>query len=326
MLQADDDYEYRFTVIFPKATAYSIDDIVSFISVVEQRLDASEWNDDARNEFKAELIERLLKSVVDGQFELRNLSLNKVIAPPINKSSISTKVLPDSSKPSPVKAFWIFLRNTFSDPSFIKALKHSTSAPRNSRSRQDYKSDFWWARMTFIYRSDLVKFCKGQRILATFEDESVKTSELTGSNQDAITKQKFCESSKEDVAQPVDNQDAIASSKCASAELKCIVQSEDKSEIADDNALQNVRISDNKKASRDQRKFGPEERQVLLKGFDGLPDSSYVNIDVVAAFFDIAPSTVERRTRSGILKKHHLGERDTRWLVGEVRTAKRNIK
>ena len=108
-----DDFEYRYTVIFPEAKTYSVDDILSFISAVEHHLDSNEWNDDARNEFKTELIERLLKSVVEGKFDLWNSSLNKVLAPPINKSSKPTNVLANSLKPSPVKTFWKFLSKTF---------------------------------------------------------------------------------------------------------------------------------------------------------------------------------------------------------------------
>ena len=45
-MQADDNFEYRYTVVFPEAKAYSVDDILNYISAVEHHLDSDKWNDD----------------------------------------------------------------------------------------------------------------------------------------------------------------------------------------------------------------------------------------------------------------------------------------
>ena len=336
MKEDDDNFEYRYTVIFPNAKTYSVDDILNFISAVEHHLDSNEWNEEARNVFKEELIERLLKSVVERKFELWDISLNRVAAPPANESSKSTNVLSNSRKLSPVKASLQFLSKTFSrppEPDFIKALENPPTVSHIRRSRQDYKTTFWWARMTFIYKSDLVKFCRYQRILATFEDENEKTTEQTGSNQDSITKKDNCAGTKENavllknnppvIEPPEDNPAAqnppeqetpivvLSEQRLLPAELKRKDKSKDKSKVADDKYLENPSTGN---------------MHPSFINFNKLPDDAYVSMEVVCALFGCSESTVVRRTQKGMLKKHSMGVRDARWNVGELRDALKKNK
>jgi hypothetical protein len=175
-MQDKDNVERPYTLIFPEAKAYAVDDVLNFILAVECPCDPDRTNNNAeyRNEFKAYLIERLLKSVIEGKFELWDSYLKKVVAPPIKNSGRSTEVLAESLKPSPVNTFWQFLSKTFSrppEPSFIQALENPAIVPHNRISRIGYKEDLWWARMTSILKPDLVKFCNDERILVTFEGE-----------------------------------------------------------------------------------------------------------------------------------------------------------
>lgn len=57
-----------------------------------------------------------------------------------------------------------------------------------------------------------------------------------------------------------------------------------------------------------------------LKNFDDLPDSAYVPIAVVCGLFTCSPATVWRRVLLGeLVAPHRIGQRTTRWKVGELR-------
>jgi predicted DNA-binding transcriptional regulator AlpA len=59
-----------------------------------------------------------------------------------------------------------------------------------------------------------------------------------------------------------------------------------------------------------------------LTVFDKLPDAAYVALPVVCALFSCSPSTVWRRVQSGqLISPHRIGNRTTRWNVGEIRAA-----
>ena len=314
-MQADDNFEYRYTVIFPEANAYSVDDILNFISAVEHHLDSDKWDDDARNEFKLDLIERLLGAVIDKKFELWNSYLNKVVPPPIQSSRSSPKGLSDSSEPSPIKRFWKFLIKSFSrpiEPVLLQASENPTSIPHGHQSRQSYKNDFWWARLTFIYKSDLIKFCQGQKIRATFK----KTSEPAPASEMPIAQNENSTGAKinNTLAAPSPTQGLpvdipVAQNPPPADSSNHELPSGRESMIAGDTPLQN-RITGSMHPS--------------FLNFKNLPDDAYVPMEVVCALFGCSESTVVRRTKKGILKKHSKGVRDARWNVGELREVLKN--
>lgn len=59
-----------------------------------------------------------------------------------------------------------------------------------------------------------------------------------------------------------------------------------------------------------------------LRGFDDLPASAYVRVQVVAALRGCTPNTVWRHARQGILPApKKIGPALTAWNVGELRSA-----
>ena len=331
-MKTQEDYEYRYNVIFPESKAYAVDDVLNFIATVEQQLDSKEKKDHARNEFKANLINRLLKSVIEGEFELWNMSLNKVMAPPLQIKSESITDRGEKEFASPINVFLNYLFKKFArptTPNFEKILNQSNGKklPQINPTRE-YKTNFWWARMTFIYRADLIKFCKAQRINANFETE-VDLAIVQEKDNDLKSHIKDNEKNELDtnyleISQPKQEQkiDTHLAQEHVEQESIKINTSEAVIDVPDISVTQYFNEATSNqvgKSNRNQRKAEPAERKNLLNGFDDLPDSTYININVVAAYFDISTSTVERRTRAGILKKHQFGERDTRWLVREIR-------
>lgn len=66
----------------------------------------------------------------------------------------------------------------------------------------------------------------------------------------------------------------------------------------------------------------PSVLHQALKNFDDLPDSAYVPITVVCGLFACSPATVWRRVLVGeLVAPHRIGQRTTRWKVGELRLA-----
>jgi predicted DNA-binding transcriptional regulator AlpA len=61
--------------------------------------------------------------------------------------------------------------------------------------------------------------------------------------------------------------------------------------------------------------------QKALEGFDKLPDSAKVPVQVVAAREGVSPVTVWRRVKAGLLPAPVKVGGTTRWIVGELRAA-----
>jgi predicted DNA-binding transcriptional regulator AlpA len=295
-MQGEDKVDYRYTLTFPDAKAFACDDVLNFMVEVEfpRNLDLSDTADG--NETREYLIERLLKSVIDGRFDLWDAGLSKVVAPPA-KNTYPTPDLPQKlPKSTPVDGLRRFLNKTFTrsaEPGFIKALEgRSGSAPVISRSRRNYKEHFWWAKMTYILKPDLVKFCNGERIRVIFEDDVAQTTSQTT---------------------PLD----------ASTELDSSINLND-SELQADNSpiTQQPTESPPEMASVIEPAAKPKIIDETFRNFDKLPDSAYVDVKVVAALFDCSVPTVWRRVRAGqLVEPDHLGTRTTRWKVGEIKAA-----
>lgn len=59
---------------------------------------------------------------------------------------------------------------------------------------------------------------------------------------------------------------------------------------------------------------------LVLHGFDELPDSAHVPLPVVCGIFGWSPATTWRRVRTGqLVQPVRLGNRTTRWNVGALR-------
>lgn len=295
--------ERPYQLIFPDAGAYHVDDILNFICSVEFPDDHLVKNNaEARNEFRVYLTERLLKAVVEGKFELWDLYLSKVVAPPVKDTINSTKVLEDSKKQSPINAFWRFLTETFSppEPSFIKASSKPPVVPQTFRP-QHYRENFWWTKMTSILKPDLVKFCQGERFSVIFEGDENQPDERMSRPATATELES-------------ENQESIIPPAAVQPEQKPVTSGE---EVLTDSKLPSAK-PEGKSKPVGKAKIADQS----LKGFDDLPDSGHVDVKVVAALFGCSVPTVWRRVRSGqLVDPHKLGERTTRWKVGELRAA-----
>jgi predicted DNA-binding transcriptional regulator AlpA len=76
------------------------------------------------------------------------------------------------------------------------------------------------------------------------------------------------------------------------------------------------------KARKDPLSAGTAPIPAALLQYDSLPDSSHVNIRVVASLNGISDPTVWRWVKSGRLPKPtKLGPNTTRWNVGSLRRA-----
>jgi len=176
-MPADGEFDCRYTLIFPKAEAFAVDDVLNFISEVKNPCNhhpeskrvpffSSKWpevtgdntsNEQTdshssngvcnrcaydRNSFKKYLTGRLQKAVVEGRIELWNTFAEKVKEPPANNDA------------------------------------------------------FLWAVTASIYRSDLIKFCRSEKIRVIFEDEQA-------TSQTICTTKENIANPNEDIALPV---------------------------------------------------------------------------------------------------------------------------
>ena len=62
--------------------------------------------------------------------------------------------------------------------------------------------------------------------------------------------------------------------------------------------------------------------QRAFEGFDLLPDSAKVPVQVVAALEGVTPVTIWRRSAAGLLPKPVREGNTTRWIVGQLRAAR----
>lgn len=63
-----------------------------------------------------------------------------------------------------------------------------------------------------------------------------------------------------------------------------------------------------------------------LEGFDKLPDSASVPVQVVAAIHTVTPVTIWRWSKSGKLPAPHKRGGATRWNVGDLRRSMSSAK
>lgn len=241
-MKVNDESEYRFTLEFPLAKTYAVDDILNKISeVVYDRshsypieripFRSGKWNNDidechqvpderpmnalttsqvtntelencenpnegielpvsiqrAReldkkktiDDYKTYLIDRLLKAVAEGKFELRDWTGDKVVDPPINNANSSSQVLEAQRKPLDFNTILPILsgtsspaRNSPPEPNFMPVFAGPAIIPNTflPNHRPVYQTAYWWGRMTTISKPDLIKFCSGEGIHAIFED------------------------------------------------------------------------------------------------------------------------------------------------------------
>lgn len=182
----DDEIEYRYTAIFPMAKCYSVDDVLNFISEADyqhthfnlperntpflstrsilnneknplpgeilERKGIDEPRSTSQKEIyvesqKSNLIGRFLKDVLKGKYELWNWTGDRIVDPPAETLQGDPLLLGVS--------------NQYIQPA--------------------YQTVFWWAKMAYIYKSDLTKFCRDLRIYASFEGEQFTHQEnITG--------------------------------------------------------------------------------------------------------------------------------------------------
>jgi hypothetical protein len=134
-------------------------------------------------------MDRMLKSVLNNEIELWNNDFTRVAAPPIENQDYKLNKDGPNRKPVPLD---VFLKkaeeNTASilDGSFVKAYRNkpkniSIYSPlhRTGRYRRQYIDLEYWLNNTHIHRSDLVKFCKNQRIEVIFESTQSITNKLS---------------------------------------------------------------------------------------------------------------------------------------------------
>jgi len=319
IMREHNNLERPYTLEFPDAISFSVHDVLNFMSLVEHPcihdINHIDTNAESRKEFKTYLIERLLKSVITGDFELWDSKLKQVEAPPVKVSSLPTKVLADSDKLSTVDAFWRFLIKAFSrppEPDWMQAIANPPKVMLKRRPRLPFKDDFWWATMTYILKPDLVKFCNGERINVIFESEQAG-SQVTTAEFEHEKNVRLSECN----VQPVNYQTALDQLVDLQSEQKPTINTYDES--ADGNCLHA------KPKSKKQAAEKPKLVNEALKTFDALPDSGYVDVKMVAMLFGCSIPTVWRRVREGqLVAPHHPGTRTTRWQVGEIRKSLRS--
>jgi len=155
---SDYEFEYRGTVEFPKADRYAVADILDFISkVVHPCVHHFSWED-----VEYPKVYRL----IDSHADFGATAHRPTGRLPCNRCTLLRKRLRNELLKRLRKAvvgeifeLWDSRLGT------VRALESSESLD-------------WWADMAEIFRSDLVKFCKGERYRAVFSDnESPSCSE-----------------------------------------------------------------------------------------------------------------------------------------------------
>lgn len=124
-------------------------------------------------------MDRMLKSVLNNEIELWNNDFTKVVALPIEDQDYKLHENDLSRKPVPLEVFLQKAQEnnaSIFDGSFVKAYRNkpkniSIYSPlhRTGRYRRQYIGLESWLKSTHIHKSDLVKFCKNQRIEVIFE-------------------------------------------------------------------------------------------------------------------------------------------------------------
>lgn len=370
---------YRHSLLFPSAKAYSVADVLTFMSAaeypcnhetvekstpsssglsvgVEQFVNQSAGNTEveslvryylgfqfsqpgcnhcaqARSAHQVYLIDRLLEAVVLGLFELRDTDSIKVNPAP-------TEVLSDvqahsiAGKSSRIQAFKSIAQKIFyrpSMPSFIRAIEQSAKIKpsiSNRPTRLAYRTRHWWAKMSGIFKDDLITFCAREKIHVSFEEigsSSVKVEVTRNSDVNSVATLTAANQPLQATTVAIQSVQNNSTSRidCESAPLTAINA---------DQALHNVSVSCNESAVEgtaqinvsmvdEKGKHNPQDSEVhlTLKNFDQLPDTALVSVEVVAALFGCSIPTIWRRTKQGTLKAHRHGLRSTRWLVGELR-------
>jgi len=99
-----------------------------------------------RKKTKSYLIERLLEAVNEKKFKLWDSYGGKVVAPPSDHSA-----------------------NAFAHPP-------STPYVHRDNCRPVYNTAEWWAKMSCIYKADLIEFCSDEKIFVEFEGETAQAA------------------------------------------------------------------------------------------------------------------------------------------------------
>ncbi|WP_157979438.1 hypothetical protein [Rhodoferax ferrireducens] len=126
------------------------------------------------------LSDRLLKAVINGKFELWDASNTTVSPPPREPKTQHTEVHDPSRTLLSGDAMVDILDETTLLVQDVEQNANSLFRPAinpvhlpldSSRTIAAYKTAYWWATMSTISKSDLVRFCKDERIKAWFEGE-----------------------------------------------------------------------------------------------------------------------------------------------------------
>lgn len=124
--------------------------------------------------------DRLIKSIFDQQLELWDRDASKVIGFPIiekdaaaRRSELLTDTISvDTALEQMRKYKESILDGSFQSDYSKKPKNASIHSPLHQNGRYDrhYIVDEWWLRSSKIYKSDLVRFCKNQKIEALFDN------------------------------------------------------------------------------------------------------------------------------------------------------------
>lgn len=114
--------------------------------------DVCEWCAGEREKTNNNLIERLLEAVNERMFELWDSFGGKATVPPVRSSTNEHE------------------------------FTYKVPYVHRSNSREIYKTPEWWARMGYIYKPGLIKFCEREMICAQFEfgGEQAKSKIVSG--------------------------------------------------------------------------------------------------------------------------------------------------
>jgi len=230
-MNSPDDFKYRFSMVFPNAKYYSGSDILDFIAkanylnispeIKTSTYSEAEYNaqleikTDFLDKYKIYLCDRLLKSVNDGNFELWDGLITMVSPPPISLSNKNTEVKEDLPKSISIDD-WMQLGCELDFPvldgapetiPIKKTVVYKPIQHQRPFSPPAHSSVFWWARMSWIQKFDLIKFCEDEGIKALFEGDEAEEIKATTEVQDTEVKPSDSKFDEDDEIQALANDD-----------------------------------------------------------------------------------------------------------------------
>lgn len=195
-MQRDDEFEYRYKLIFPLAKTYAVDDVLNFISEVVYACNHANpiekipphtfrgrWDSDI-NEYRqivgdapaTELIANQVVGTEPGNIESRYKDIVQFPNIPSNEHN-KERFLADHKTyliDRLLKAvvdgkiqLWDWTGGKVVDPPIGSTVPFSP----HSHHRPVYQTALWWAKMSSILKPDLIKFCGAEGIRAIFEEE-----------------------------------------------------------------------------------------------------------------------------------------------------------